>query len=174
MSPYRLMVLAFGGCLLLLQSNLSRAQNPSGGAVTVSADDRKFILEAAQSGLHEVQMARLGIERGTNNDLKVYAQRILDDQVLSNAQVEALARLKGVALPDPTKTDPSAVKLSRLSGIEFDTEFVHEVIEDHLRDLAEFEKEDQSTSADSDIKGYAHSALPKLHAHLDQTKALKP
>jgi putative membrane protein len=63
--------------------------------------------------------------------------------------------------------------LSRLSGIEFDTEFVRELIENHLRDLAEFEKEDQSTSADPDIKGYAHGELPKLHAHLDQARALK-
>ena len=89
-------------------------------------------------------------------------------------QVEALAGLKGITLPGPTKTDPSAVKLSRLNGIEFDAEFVHQVVESSSRDLAEFEKEDQSTSADPDIKGYAHGELPKLHAHLDQAKALKP
>src|SRR6266550_1501690 len=74
-------------------------------------------------------------ERGTNNDLKVYAQRILDDHTLSNAQVQALARLKGVALPDPTKTDGSAIGLSRLTGIEFDEALVREAIQDHLRDI---------------------------------------
>ena len=173
MSPYRMMIVAVGACVLLLQSDSSLGQKPSGGAVTVSAEDRKFILDAAQSGLHEVQMGMLGVERGTNNDLKVYAQRILDDHTLSNAQVQALAGLKGVALPDPTKTDGSAISLSRLTGIEFDQAFVREAIQDHLRDLAEFEKEDQSPASDADIKGFAHSTLPKLRSHLEQAKALK-
>jgi putative membrane protein len=119
-------------------------------------------------------MGMLGVERSTNNDVKAYAQRILDDQTLPNGQVAALARLKGVALPDPTKTDQSTVNLSRLTGLAFDQEFVRESISDHLRDLAEFEKEDQSSRVDSDVKGFAHSALPKLRAHLEQAKALKP
>jgi putative membrane protein len=175
MSADRMMVLALvGGCVLLLQSEASRGQNPAGGAVAVSTEDRKFILDAAQSELHEVQMGMLGIERSSNNDLKVYAQRLFDDHTLSNAEVQALARLKGVTLPDPTKTDTSAVNLSRLTGIEFDQAFVRASIEDHLKDLAEFEKEDQSSAADADIRGFAHSTLPKLRAHLEQAKALKP
>jgi putative membrane protein len=172
MSPYRMMVLGLFG-LLLLQNYVSRAQNSNGGAVAVSAEDRKFLLDAAQSGLHEVKMGMLGVERGTNSGLKAYAQRILDDHTLSNAEVQALARLKGVALPDPTNTDNSSERLSRLTGIEFDQEFVREAIEDHLKNIAEFEKEDQSATSDSDIKGFAHSALPKMRAHLDQAKALK-
>jgi putative membrane protein len=174
MSPYRRLVLAFSTCFLLFQNDLSRGQNPVGGAGTISVEDRKFILDAAQSGFHEVQMGMLGVERGTNNDLKAYAQRILDDHTLSNAELQALARLKGVALPDPTRTDQSAVNLSRLTGINFDQEFVREAIEGHLRDLAAFEKEDQSSTADVDIKGFAHSTLPKLRTHLEQARALKP
>jgi len=173
MSLQRVVILALSGCVLLLQNDLSRAQTPSGGAVAASAEDRKFILDAALSGLHEVKMGMLGVERGTNPDLRIYAQRILDDHTLSNAEVEALARLKGVALPDPTKIDTSTEKLSQLVGIEFDREFVREAIEGHLKDIAEFEKEDQTAASDSDIKGFAHSALPKMHAHLDQAKALK-
>src|ERR1700681_3198674 len=173
MSPYK-MILALGGFVLLLQSDLSRGQNPIGGAVTVSTEDRKFIVDAALSGRHEVQMGMLGVERGTNSDLKAYAQKILDDHVLSNAQAEALARLKGVTLPAPTTADSSTANLSRLTGIAFDQEFVREAIENHLKDLTEFEKEDQSSTADPDVKGFAHSTLPKLRAHLEQAKALNP
>jgi putative membrane protein len=173
MTLNRVICLTLSGCLLVLLSDVSRAQTPGSGAATISAEDRKFILDAAQSGRHEVQMGMLGVERGTSSDLKTYAQRILDDHVLSNAQVEALARLKGVALPDLTKTDTSLVKLSRLSGIEFDREFAREAQEAHARDLAEFQKEDQS-GADTDIQGFAHSALPALRTHLEQAKALKP
>src|SRR5579862_1662610 len=71
MWPYRMGVLGLCGLLLLLQNGVSQAQNTSGGAVTVSAEDRKFILDAAQSGFHEVRMGTLGVERGTSRDLKV-------------------------------------------------------------------------------------------------------
>jgi hypothetical protein len=61
MSPYRMLVLGLSGLLLLLQNSLSRAQNTSGGAAPLSAEDRKFLLDAAQSGLHEVKMGMLGV-----------------------------------------------------------------------------------------------------------------
>ena len=173
MSTQRVVVLAFGACVLLLQNNLSRGQTPSGSVVNVSAEDRKFILDAAQSGLHEVKMGMLGVEHGTNNDVRVYAQRILDDHTLSNTEVLSLARRKGITFPDATKTDDPAERLSRLTGIEFDREFIREEIEDHQKNLGVFEKEDRSAT-DSDIQGFAHSALPKMHEHLDQAKALKP
>jgi putative membrane protein len=173
MPPQRMVLLAFSGWLLLFQNTLSHGQNPSGGAVTVSPEDRKFLLDAAQNGQHEVKMGMLGVARGTNSDLKAYAQHILDDHALSNAEIQALARLKGIVLPDPAKIDDSAERLARLIGIEFDQAFVREEIDGHLKAIAEFEKEDQSATADSDIKGFAHSALPKMHAHLDQAKAVK-
>ena len=170
----RTMILASGCLGLLLIGNSGKAQNPSGGAVTASAEDRKFLLDAAQSGRHEVQMGMAGVERGTNHDLKAYAEQILDDHMLSNAEIEALARLKGVELPAANATDSSVAELSRLSGLQFDQEFVRESVADHLKDLAAFQKEDQASAADSDIKGFAHSALPKIQAHLEQAKALKP
>jgi putative membrane protein len=170
---YRMLFL--GGCILLLHTGPSNGQNASSsGAAKLSAEDRSFLLDAASSGQHEVQMGMLGVERGTSTEVKVYAQRILDDHILSNAEVEALARLKGVQLPDPAKTDPSAVNLSRMTGLEFDQAFVREAVQGHLKDLAEFQKEDQSAVADPDVKGFAHSALPKIQMHLDQAKTLKP
>jgi putative membrane protein len=174
MSPNRMAVLGLSGLLLLLQNDVSRAQNTSGGAVAISAADRKFLVDVAQSGLHEVKMGKLGVERGTNRDLKVYAQGLLDDHTLSNAEVQALARLKGVAFPDPTKTDDSSERLSRLTGREFDQEFVRESIADHQKNIAAFEKEDRSATSDSDVKEFVHGALPKMRAHLEQAKALKP
>jgi len=173
MSLHRVIGLAFAVWVLLLHGDLSRGQNPAAN-VNVSAEDRKFILDAAQSGLHEVKMAMLGVERGTNSALKAYAQKVFDDHTLSNAELQALARLKGIVLPAPSNTDSSEVSLSRLTGIEFDQEFVREAIADHLKDLAVFEKEDQSSGADPDIKGFAHSTLPTLRSHLEQAKALKP
>ena len=172
---YRVLIcLPSAACVLLLQSGLSRGQAPTSGAVVVSAEDRKFLLDAASSGFHEVQIAKLGVSRATSPEVKAYSRNILDDHTLSNAEVEALARLKGVALPDPTKTDVSTTNLSSISGMEFDRAFVRESIEGHVRDLTAFETEDRSAGSDSDLRSFAHSMLPKLRDHLEQAKSLKP
>lgn len=34
-----------------------------------------------------------------------------DDHTCSNAEVEALARRKGISLPEPTQTDPSEMQV---------------------------------------------------------------
>ena len=174
MSHHRMILVTLGGFLLLIHSAPVRAQNASSGNGALSADDRNFIVNAQQNGLHEVQMGMLAVERATNRDVKIYAQHILDDHALTNAEIAALARVKGVALPNPTKTDPLVVKLSQLSGLDFDQEFVRQEIDSHLKNIAEFEREDQSAAADPDIKGFAHSALPKMREHLQQAQALKP
>ena len=56
---------------------------------------------------------------------------------------------------------------SKTIGLEFDQAFVREAIQHHVRDLAVFEKEDQSSASDADIKGFAHSTHPKLRSHLE-------
>ena len=174
MSHHRMIVLAFAGYLSLLPNGPIQGQNASSGNSLISADDRNFILNAEQSGLHEVQMAMLAAERASNRDVKIYAQRMLDDHALTNAEIEALARVKGVPLPNQTKTDPIVVKMTQLSGLEFDQEFVRQEIDGHLKNIAEFEREDQAAASDPDIKGFAHSALPKMRDHLKQAQALKP
>ena len=127
------MVLGLFG-LLLLQNHVSRAQNSNGGAVAVSAEDRKFLLDAAQSGLHEVKMGMLGVQRGTNNALKVYAQRILDDHSYRMPRSKRLQALcAGVAFPRSDKhrqfrKDRRASNRHRVRpGV------CSEAIEDHLK-----------------------------------------
>src|SRR5271165_6946836 len=90
-SAYRVLIcLRSSAFVLLLQSSLSRGQAPTAGAVAVSAQDRKFILDAASSGFHEVQIAKLGVSLATSPEVKAYSQNLLDDHTLSNAEVEAL------------------------------------------------------------------------------------
>ena len=62
-------------------------------------------------------------------------------------------------------------KLQGLSGAEFDKAYVDDMLEDHEKDVAEFEK--QSTSnPDADVKAFAAKMLPTLKKHLEAIKAL--
>ena len=62
--------------------------------------------------------------------------------------------------------------LNKLSGAEFDKEYVDAMVEDHEDDVAAFE--DQSKNAtDPDVKAFAAKTLPTLKKHLEAIKGIQ-
>ncbi len=136
----------------------------------LSAQDRKFIMEAAKGGMMEVHMGRLGQEHGSSEGVKTLSMRLIDDHTKGNNELMMLAMLKGVTLP-PDSPANDTKSLSTLSGPGFDKKFAMMAVADHQKDIAAFEKE-ASSGSDPDVKAWAMNTLPVLHAHLDAAKAL--
>src|SRR5689334_7439933 len=160
----------FAGLLVSIQAQPGQDQARS---PAISDADREFLVEAVRIAGHELQMGKLAVEHGTNSELKKYAQTLVDDYTLASAEVEALARLKGVALPNPPKPDTAVAEIGQLSGLEFDQAFVRQTVSELAKIAAVFEKEEQSPGADPDIQGFARSLLPKIRAHLQEARTLK-
>src|SRR5258708_28181826 len=66
--------------------------------------DKKFIKEAADGGLAEVELGQLAVEKASSNDVKKFGQRMVDDHSKANDELKQLAATKGVDLPQ----EPSA------------------------------------------------------------------
>ncbi len=62
-------------------------------------------------------------------------------------------------------------KLSKLSGADFDKEYVAAMVADHEKDVAAFENVSK-TAADADVKAFATKTLPTLKMHLEMIKAM--
>jgi putative membrane protein len=58
------------------------------------------------------------------------------------------------------------------NGAEFDKEYVEQMVDDHEKDVAEFQKQADS-STDPDVKAFAAKTLPTLKKHLDAIKAIQ-
>jgi putative membrane protein len=59
--------------------------------------------------------------------------------------------------------------MSKLSGATFDREFVKHMVDDHKKDIKEYEKE---AKADDAAGAYAKETLPTLRKHLDTAQSL--
>ena len=59
---------------------------------------------------------------------------------------------------------------SKLSGRAFDRQFVRMMVEDHQKDVKDFEKETKSSN--EQIAGFAKDTLPTLQKHLGTAKSL--
>ncbi|HEV7517175.1 MAG TPA: DUF4142 domain-containing protein [Thermoanaerobaculia bacterium] len=155
-------------------SGMSHDNMGKGGMMgKMSAGDKKFMMNAAQGGMEEVEMGKLAAANATNADVKAFGQKMVDDHSKANDQLKQLAQTKGVTLPaDMTKAQHGDMdKLSKMTGDAFDHAYVKMMVKDHKKDVAEFAKESKSAK-DADLKSWAGTTLPTLEDHLKMIQDL--
>jgi putative membrane protein len=136
--------------------------------------DRKFIEEAAGSGMFEVQVGQLASTKATDPAVKSFASMLVDEHSAANNELTQLANAKHVELPAaPPRTMRKKVEdLAKKSGAEFDREFVRDVgIKDHEQDIKKFEKASKDVK-DPELKAWVDKTLPHLRQHLAAAQKL--
>jgi putative membrane protein len=144
----------------------------TGGTVSnTTPEDKEFVSKAGMGGLAEVQMGNLAAQKAQSADVKAFGQRMVTDHSKANAELAQLATAKGLSLPTELAGEHQAAyeHLNSLSGADFDKMYMQHMVEDHEKDVSEFDK--ASTSAnDADIKAFAGKTLPVLREHLTLAK----
>lgn len=143
----------------------------AGTVADLAPADKEFVSKAGMGGLAEVQMGTLGLQKATNDAVKQFAQRMVTDHSKANEELQVLATAKGLALPTELGGEhKNALEhLTSLSGAEFDKAYMEHMVEDHVKDVAEFEKASQN-ALDAEVKGWAAKTLPTLQDHLKQAR----
>ncbi len=164
-------MVAAAAFVVLAAASTAQMQHDSG----LSASDQKFLREAAQGGMAEVELGRLATEKAASTDVKSFGQQMVDDHGKANDRLKALATAKSFDLPDGMSPEQKQMrdKLSNLSGASFDREYMKHMVMDHKKDVAEFEKESQGAK-DAEVKAFATSTLPTLKDHLKMAQEVAP
>lgn len=184
-------VLAWMPTIVLAQSNNGNASMPqhdpspstnssmkSGNNQTsggMAANDKKFMRETAEGGLAEVELGKLATEKASSPEVKKFGQRMVDDHSKANEELKQVASSKGVDLPDKLTGKDKLLKerLSKLSGPQFDRAYMENMVKDHKKDVADFNRESASAK-DSEVKQFASKTLPTLKDHLKAAEAIAP
>jgi putative membrane protein len=153
-------------------NSMSAGSSNSDGA---SASDKKFVREAAQGGMAEVELGKLATEKASSPEVKKFGQRMVDDHSKANDQLKEVASSQGITLPSKmsAKDEMTKERLSKLSGEQFDKAYMSDMVKDHTQDIADFERE-SSSGMDSEVKNFAAQTLPTLKDHLRQAKEISP
>jgi putative membrane protein len=143
-------------------------------ASTLDHDDQEFVNKAAQGGMAEVMLGQTASTKGTSPDVKNFGNRMVTDHGKANDELKQLAQTKGVTLPADVDDESKQMsdKLSKLSGKDFDKEYISGMVEDHEKDVKEFEKASKDAK-DPDLKAWAAKTLPTLQDHLKMAKEAK-
>jgi putative membrane protein len=133
--------------------------------------ERKFLETVAQHNMAEVETGKLAEAKATNPEAKKFGQQMALDHGKNYEEVVQLAKAKAIALP--TQPDEShkreAAKLGKLSGAEFDRQYMGGMVKDHEKDVKEFEKMAREAK-DPDVKAFAQKTLPVLQGHLKMAR----
>lgn len=135
--------------------------------------DRKFIQDAAEGGMFEVEAGQLAAAKSSDDQVKSFANTLVEQHKAANTELTQLANSKGVELPAaPSHGERRKVeKLGKLSGSKFDNEFVKTAIKDHEKDIKKFQKASGKVK-DPDLKAWIDKTLPTLREHLAKAEAL--
>jgi putative membrane protein len=139
----------------------------------VSAADSQFSSKAAASGLAEVQLGKLALEKSSNKNVKQLAQRMLDDHGKADNQLAIIAKQKDLALPAKPDADATKAyaKLDKKSGQAFDQAWSKVIIKDHQAAVKLFSSE-SSQGKDAELRKFAAATLPTLQAHLKSAQQI--
>jgi len=136
--------------------------------------DRLYVMEAAQGGMTEIQMAKLALQRSRSNEVKQYAQQMIQEHTPVNQQLMQLANQKGVPLPTTLspKYQAAIARLSQFSGRNFDQAYKEEAgINLHMEYLVVQRREAQ-LGQDSDLQAFANKNIPIALKHLQIGQSL--
>jgi len=154
-------------------SGTTGATGEQAGMGTLSSRDRDFLMDAAMGGLMEVELGRIAAQQGASDAVKQFGQRMVTDHSQANTELMTLASSKGITLPTAMddKHQKAVTKLSAMSGADFDRAYARMMLNDHTKDVNEFERH-STKGTDPDLKAFAGKTLPTLQEHLQMARAL--
>ncbi len=128
---------------------------PAKAGSKLSSADKTFMMNAAKGGMMEVEMGKMAAQNGQSADVKKFGNRMVTDHSKANNELMALAKEEGVSLPGAK----SAGKWKS------DKDYMSDMVKDHQKDLAEFQKEAQN-GTDPDVKAFAAKGAKMVSTHL--------
>lgn len=144
--------------------------NPQKSPLTVQ--ERKFVEQAASDNMAEIELSRLALDKSQNSEVKNLAQTVVDDHQKSLDKLKSIANDQKFPIPTSATTQAKQEyqKLSKLSGNDFDRQYLMLMQKDHNRAVQTFQQASNQLQND-DLKSYADQTLPTLQKHEQMAKS---
>lgn len=152
----------------------TQGNTASGGTGSIGSADRKIVVDLAMANMSEIEAARTAQTKSENDQVKKYAQQMIDDHTKALDEVRQLAQAKGVTLPSTLERTHKARadKLAALSGDAFDRSYMAQAgVAEHKKTHAMLSKA-QGRARDPDIKALVTRMTPTVEQHLNAAKEL--
>jgi putative membrane protein len=135
--------------------------------------DAHFARAAALGGMAEIQLGKLAGSRGSNEVVKAFGERMVVQHGAAGDQLKAAAQKEDITLPGSlsSKDQQTYDRLARLNRSAFDRAYAKVMVDDHEKDLQDFQNE-ANNGNDENIKAFAAQTVPMIQEHLNQAREM--
>ena len=146
---------------------------PAATAPAAITDPQQFADMAASSNMLEIETSRLALEKSSSDEVKAFAQHMIDDHGKAGEDMKAAAQSDGIT-PAEALQPAHQAKLDELSGLEgeaFDQAYITAQVAAHDEAVALFQGF-SANGEDSALKAFAANTLPTLQQHREEIGAI--
>jgi putative membrane protein len=162
-----------------MEANMQRALGIIACAVVMAvgapafANTSDFMTKAIKGDNSESRLGALAMRSGHSAQVRRFGAMLVRDHDNARRQAVAVATRHRVPVPTAMADEAQAeyAKLKRMRGAAFDREFGRYMVDDHRKDIADFEKEVASRDP-ADVRALAQQTLPALRRHLAAARAI--
>lgn len=136
------------------------------------ASPNDFLDTAIKGDNSEIKLGQLAEKQGSSAQVRDFGKKLAADHAKAKSQAAKVAKAAGVTVSEDPMPEAQQEydKLAALSGSAFDSEFARYMVEDHQKDIADFQKEAQA--GDAKVSPLAKRQLPTLEKHLKIAQSL--
>ena len=165
--------------MVMALATASWAQQTSPGArpsaSRTASGDHTFAMKAGQANLAEIELGKLALQKSTTDDVKKFAQEMIEAHTASSAKLKAAATKAGLSGAIPTflgiNNSTSLSKLQALSGEAFDREYLKNQVSVH-EDALKAQEAYAKNGDVPELRALAKSATSMVRNHLDEASKL--
>jgi putative membrane protein len=137
-------------------------------------NDANFVKVASMANQDEIDAANSAIKNSNSDDVKAFAQHMVDNHTKAGTELKSLADSKGWSVSDQSdvKHMMAITNMEKLSGSEFNKSYATSAVKDHEDAIALFTIASDKAS-DPDLKAFASKMLPTFKEHLKMAQDLE-
>ncbi len=139
----------------------------------LSDQDKKFLQDSAERSMFELQAAKMAQQKAADQQVKNYARKVQRDHSNIQQQVQKLAREGNVQLPQKLSDayQTRINQLSKLSGQDFEKEYLKTEVQTHKDDMWRYQKEASDTK-NGDMLQFTKKTAQVLSENLQRAQNL--
>jgi putative membrane protein len=120
-----------------------------------------------------VELGRLAQQRATRPEVKEFAEMAIRDHEKAASELKQIASKHNIPMDTGEQNEHNDLRerLSKLSGEEFDREYVKTMVEEHKEAVNELER--KANDENPEVRQWASNTLPTVRQHLERAQQIE-
>jgi putative membrane protein len=137
-----------------------------------ASQDQAFVNAAGPGNKMEIEFGKLAEQKGSSPAVREFGARMVKDHTRLFNELASVAKSIGLTVPTALSAEQQHeyAELSKLSGSNFDKQYIDLMVKVHTADLTAFQNA-ETTVENPKLKEAISTAIPVIQEHLTMAKS---